>query len=108
VSVTAQSTSPTIKVDSRGRLVVTVRNASARSVRVRVRAIATFGSRKLTIATRTLTLRARRSVSVSLTVSSATRKRLGHTARPLRVTVTPLTGSSRKAGVLATRVTSRA
>ncbi len=107
VSVGAPS-SPTVKVDSRGRLVVTVRNTGRRSVRVRVSARSRIGGRSVTLASRTVTVRAGRTLSVRLTVARATVKRLGRTARPLTITATPLSGTSRRVGRLSTRVIVRA
>lgn len=99
---------PTITVDSKGRLVVSVRNAETRALRVRVRARATIAGKKVTIATRTITVKAGRSTKVALTVDKAARRRLGRGTHKLEVTATPLTGSNRKAGQLEGRVAIRA
>ncbi|HWI73290.1 MAG TPA: collagen-like protein, partial [Baekduia sp.] len=92
----AGSKSPTITVDSKGRLVVTLRNSDKRALKVRVLARATIKGKKVTIATRTITVKAGRSTRVALTVDKAARRRLGRGTHQLEVTATPLTGSNRK------------
>jgi hypothetical protein len=99
---------PTITVDSKGRLVVSVRNADAKALRVRVRARATINGKPVTIATRTITVKAGRSLKVALTVDKAARRRLGRGTHELEVTATPLSGSNRKAGQLKGKVLIRA
>jgi hypothetical protein len=96
--------SATIRVDRNGRLVISVRNASARSVRVRVRASATVGGRAVTIATRNVSIRGRHSAAVTLRIGAAARKRLGHATHALTITATPLSGADRTTAKLATRI----
>jgi hypothetical protein len=100
----AGSKSPTITVDPKGRLVVTLRNSDKQALKVRVRARATIKGKKVTIATRTITVKAGRSTKVALTVSKATRRKLGRGTHQLEVTATPLTGTNRKAGQLTAKV----
>jgi hypothetical protein len=100
----AGSKSSTITVDSKGRLVVTLRNSDKRALEVRVLARATIKGKKVPIATRTITVKAGRSTKVALTVSKAARRKLGRGTHQLEVTATPLTGSNRKAGQLAAKV----
>jgi hypothetical protein len=100
----AGSKSPTITVDSKGRLVVTLRNSDKQALKVRVLARATIKGKKVTIATRTITVKAGRSTKVALTVDKAARRRLGHATHQLEVTATPLTGSNRKADQLTGKV----
>lgn len=98
---------PTIKVDAKGRLVVSVRNSDAKALKVRVRARATIRGKRVTIATRTITVKAGRSAKVTLTVDKAARRRLGRGTHTLEVTATPLAGSDRTAGKLEGRVAVR-
>jgi Collagen triple helix repeat (20 copies) len=91
---------PTISVDSKGRLVVRVRNSDSRALRVLVRARARVAGEMVEIATRTITVMAGQSRNVALEVGQAARRKLGHGAHKLEVTATPLTGSNRKAGRL--------
>jgi Leucine-rich repeat (LRR) protein len=98
------SRQPTIKVDAKGRLVVTLRNADDQALRIRVRARATIGGKRVTIATRTITLPAGRAAKVALTVDRAARRQLGRGRHDLEVTATPLTGADRTAGRLTGRV----
>jgi 3',5'-cyclic AMP phosphodiesterase CpdA len=86
---------PTIRVDSKGRIVVSLRNADDKALKVRVRARATIGGKQVTLSTRVITLRAGRSTKVALAIDAKLRKRLGHTTHPLAITATPLSGSER-------------
>lgn len=98
---------PTITVDAKGRLVVSVRNADAKVLKVRVRARATIRGKRVTIATRTVTIKAGRSAKVTLTVDRAARRRLGRGTHTLEVTAAPLSGDVRTAGRLQGRVAVR-
>jgi hypothetical protein len=108
VSVNSASASgseqPTITVDSKGRIVVSVRNADAKALKIRVRARATIGGKPVTIATRTITVKAGASAKVALTVDKAARRKLGHGTHKLEVTATPLSGSNRKAGQMTGKI----
>lgn len=95
---------PTIRVDSKGRLVVRVRNSGSRALRVLVRARARVAGKMVTIATRRITIKAGQSRNVALEVGQAARRKLGHGSHRLEVTARPLTGSSRKAGRMQGRV----
>lgn len=95
---------PTISVDSKGRLVVSVRNSDSRALRVLVRARAQVAGKMVKIAARTITIKAGQSRNVALEVGQAARRKLGHGTHELEVTATPLTGSNRKAGRLMGKV----
>lgn len=95
---------PTIRVDSEGRLVVSVRNSASRALRVLVSAQARVAGKMVKIATRTIAIKAGQSRNVALEVGQAARGKLGHDAHELEVTATPLTGSNRKASRLEGKV----
>ncbi len=95
---------PTIRVDSEGRLVVSVRNSDSRALRVLVSARARVAGKMVKIATRTITVKAGQSRNLALEVGQAARRQLGYGVHELEVTVTPLTGSNRKAGRLKSKV----
>jgi hypothetical protein len=105
--VTVATATPTISVDKRGHLVVTVRNTTAKRVRARVQARATVNGKRVVLAAKTVTLGAKGNAKVALTVGAKARRQLGTKARPLTITVTPLTGTSRKTTTLKARVTVR-
>jgi hypothetical protein len=95
----------TITIDSKGQLVVHLRNAGKQAARLRVRALATITGKKVTIATSTVTVKGGHNEQVDLRVSKQARTRLGHGTHPLEVTATPLgTGSNHKTHTLKARV----
>jgi hypothetical protein len=98
------SKTPTIKVDSKGRIVVSLRNSDKQTLRIRVQAKATIGGKKVTLVTRTVSIKGGHSSKVTLAVSAKMRKRLGHNAHPLTVTATPLTGSKRTASTMTAKI----
>ncbi|MBE2316738.1 collagen-like protein [Solirubrobacter sp. CPCC 204708] len=93
---------PTITVDARGRLVVSVRNAQSRSLRVKVTARATVRGQRVTLATKVVTVRAGRTATVRLSVSASARRKLGGGSHPLSVTAAPVAGG--KSSTLSGRV----
>jgi hypothetical protein len=107
VSPAGGGSQSTISVDSKGRLVVRVRNTDTQALRVLVRARARIAGKMVTIAARTIRVKAGQTRNVALEVDQAARRKLGHGAHKVEVTATPLSGSNRKAGRLKGRVAMR-